>query len=175
MKLTDLLSIEQWIDFEKEINKRSNLNACVFDAEGNRITGFKEWANRLCPAIKSTDNGQQFICSAAHQVIALQAKRTGKPVVEFCDAGLIKIAVPIFVYGNFMGVAGGCGLLGETGDVETYAVHKATGIDLEEVEQLAEGIDRIESEQINSTIAYIQTQVDLIVNESEENSNAANG
>ena len=175
MKLTDLLSIEKWIDFEKEINKRSYLNACVFDAEGNRITGFKEWANRLCPAVKATENGQQFICSAAHQVIALQVKQTEEPVVEFCDAGLIKIAVPIFVNGTFMGVAGGCGLLGETGEIETYAVHKATGIDLEEVEQLADGIDRIESDQINSTIAFIQTQVDRIVNDSEKNPDFANG
>ena len=72
-----------------------------------------------------------------------------------------------------MGVAGGCGLLDENGEVEAYAVHKLTGIDLEEVERLADGIDRIESDQINSTIAFIQTQVDHIVNESEKNSNAA--
>ena len=169
MKLTDLLSTEKWIDFEKEINNRSNLNACVFDADGLRITGFKKWANRLCPAVKANENGQQFICSAAHQVIALQAKRTGEPVVDACDAGLIKLAVPVFVNDIFMGVAGGCGLLGETDEVETYAVHKTTGIDLKEIEHLADGIDRIESDRITSIIAFIQTQVDRIVNDSEKN------
>jgi len=169
MKLHDILPVEKWIEFEKEINERSGLNASVFDADGIRITDFKRWANRLCPAIKANENGQRFICAAAHQVIALQAKQTQKPVVEACDAGLVKLAVPIFVHHTFMGVAGGCGLLSKDDEVETFAVHKTTGIDLKEIENLVDGIDRMDHDQIDSIIAYIQKRVDAIVNDFKKN------
>ncbi|MBW1751671.1 MAG: hypothetical protein JRJ46_00895 [Deltaproteobacteria bacterium] len=57
MKLKDILSIEKWTEIEKEINNKFGLNASVFDADGIRITRFKNWANRLCPVIKSYENG----------------------------------------------------------------------------------------------------------------------
>ena len=34
MKLFDILPCEKWIEFEKEINRRSGLNASVFDTDG---------------------------------------------------------------------------------------------------------------------------------------------
>lgn len=37
MKLTDVLPLEKWIELEKEINRRSGLNASVFDINGIRI------------------------------------------------------------------------------------------------------------------------------------------
>lgn len=49
-----------------------------------------------------------------------QAKQTRKPVIGECDAGLIKIAVPIFIDGTFMRTAGGCALLPAGGEVETF-------------------------------------------------------
>jgi len=57
VKLKDILSIEKWTEIEKEINNKFGLNASVFDADGIRITRFKNWANRLCPVIKSYENG----------------------------------------------------------------------------------------------------------------------
>jgi len=169
MKLHDILPVEKWIEFEKEINERSGLNASVFDAEGIRITDFKRWANRLCPAIKANENGQRFICAAAHLVIASQAIQTQKPVMEACDAGLLKLAVPIFVNHTFLGVAGCCGLLSEDNEVQTYMVHKTAGIDLGEIENLVDGIDRMDHDQIDSIIAYIQKRLDAIVNEFKKN------
>jgi hypothetical protein len=37
MNLLDILPVEKWIELEMEINKRSGLNASVFDADGIRI------------------------------------------------------------------------------------------------------------------------------------------
>ena len=78
MKLLDILPAENWIELEKEINKRSGLNASVFDAEGIRITDFKKWANRLCPVVKANEKGQSYICAVAHQNAANQAKKIQK-------------------------------------------------------------------------------------------------
>jgi hypothetical protein len=62
MKLDEIMPIEKWVELEKEINRKSGLNAAVFDAAGVRITDFKKWTNRLCPAIRETGKGLKFIC-----------------------------------------------------------------------------------------------------------------
>ena len=50
------------------------------------------------------------ICAPGNQNFMAQAEKTRKPVIAECDAGLVKIAVPIFNKDEFLGTAGGCGL-----------------------------------------------------------------
>jgi len=69
-----------------------------------------------------------------------QAKKTGRFVVGECDAGLVKIAVPIFVEGEFLGTAGGCGRLPAGGEVEAFIIEKTTGLTEEEVSELCRGL-----------------------------------
>jgi hypothetical protein len=38
MKLTDIATEETWVELEEEINKRSGLDANVFNVEGYRIS-----------------------------------------------------------------------------------------------------------------------------------------
>ncbi len=102
MKLNDILPIEKWTALEKDLHNRYGLDVNVFDTSGVRISDFKEWVNRLCPAIKATDKGQSFICAVAHMNIAAQAMQTRRPAIEECDAGLVKIVVPIFMDDAYM-------------------------------------------------------------------------
>jgi ligand-binding sensor protein len=165
MKLDEIMPIEKWIEVEKEINRRSGLNAAVCDTEGVRITDFKKWANRLCPAIRGTEKGLKFICSVAHQNIAAQALKTGKTTVAECDAGLMKFAVPIFLDGEFLGVAGGCGRLRDQEQVDTYLVHRTAGMEEEAVNNLSEDIETISTNRLASVIDYLENKVTEIVQE----------
>jgi len=163
MKLTDVLPLEDWIALEKDIHERSGLNASIFDIDGIRITGYKQWANQLCPKIKAVDRGQSFICAVAQMNIAELARQAKKPVVEECDAGLLKLVVPIFVNDEFIGSAGACGLILDDGEVDSFMVNKTVGLEVEEIERLAEEIDTISSEKAEALAAYIQDRVDEIV------------
>ena len=145
MKLTDILPIEKWIALEKDLHNRYGLDVNVFDTSGVRISDFKEWVNRLCPAIKATDKGQSFICAVAHMNIAAQAMQTRRPAIEECDAGLVKIVVPIFIDDTFLGAVGACGLLLDEGEVDTFLIDKTTGIDEETAQKLAAGVGTISS------------------------------
>ncbi len=165
MKLVDIMPIEKWVEIEQEINRQSGLNAAVYDVEGVRIIDLKEFPNRLCPALRETEKGQQFICAVAHQNIAAQTVKTGKTVVDECDAGLMKFAVPIFVEDEFLGVAGGCGLLRNEEEVDTYLVHRTTGLDEEIVEDLSENIETIQNDRLESAISYLEKKVADIVRE----------
>jgi ligand-binding sensor protein len=163
MKLTDLLPLEKWMELEQEISRRSGLGANVFGTDGVRITDFHHWPNRLCPAIKATDKGQAFICAVAHMNLATEAVNTGKPVIEECDAGLMKMVVPIIVNGEYLGAVGACGLLRDDNEPDAFLVNKITEIDEEKVEELAQGIANISSDKVKELEEYIVGEIQRIV------------
>ena len=167
MKLTDIAQLEIWLKLEKKINERSGLNASVFDVNGVRITDFKKWANNLCPVIKADEKGQDYICAVAHQNIAAQAQRSHKPVIAECDAGLMKLVVPIFLNGEFLGVAGGCGYIAENGEVDLFMISKTTGIAEEKLMDLSDDIPVMTPEQAELHTQFIQIEIEQILKEYE--------
>lgn len=169
MELSDLLPVQDWVAFERRLCETFNVDANVFNPEGIRISDHKEWKNKLCPAIKATDKGQSFICAVAHMNIAAIAQNTGKPAVEECDAGLLKIVVPIFVDETFIGAVGACGVMMEDGEIESFLVNKITDIDSEEVERLSEDVQSISQEKIDALIAFVQKEIDGIIDNYKNN------
>ncbi len=167
MELNDLLSVEEWMNLEKEIHERYGLDTNVFNTEGIRITPYKSWVNRLCPEIKATDKGQSFICAVAHMNLAVMARNSRQTVVEECDAGIVKIVVPVFVEDNFIGAVGACGKCLEEGEVDAFLVNKVTGIDEEKVESLARDIGYISSETIADLSAYVEEKIQHIIQQHE--------
>ena len=167
MELTDVATLETWLELEHEINKCSGMNASVFNADGAHITDFEKWANNLCPVIKGNEKGQNYICAVAHQNLSAQAARTRQPVIETCDAGMMKLVVPIFINGDFLGVAGGCGCLEKTGEVDTFMINKTIGLKEEKLMKLAENIPYMTRQQAESQTEFIQSEIEQILKEYE--------
>ena len=167
MKLTDIAPLDKWLELEEKINERTGLNASVFNVDGVRITNFKRWANKLCPVIKADEKGQNYICAVAHQNIAAEAERSRKPVIAECDAGLMKMVVPIFANDAFLGVAGGCGYVLGDGEVDTFMVNKTIGLAEEKLKNLSDDVPVMTPEQAQSHTAFIQNEVDQILNAHE--------
>lgn len=160
MKLTDISPIEKWMAFEKNIHEISGLDANVFNPDGIRITEYKEWVNRLCPAIKAIDKGQSYICAVAHMNIAAQAMQTRMPAIEECDAGLIKLVVPIFFKDAFVGAVGACGLLSEEGEVDAFLINKTTDMNEDVIQELSEGIGIFSRQKAEALAEFIQRELD---------------
>ncbi|MFZ1201143.1 MAG: PocR ligand-binding domain-containing protein, partial [Desulfobacterales bacterium] len=137
----------------------------VFDTAGVRISDFKVWVNRLCPAIKATDKGQSFICAVAHMNIAVQAMQTRQAAIEECDAGLVKIVVPIFVDEEFVGALGACGLMLDEGEIDTFLIDKTTGIDEETAQNLAAEVATISNAAAESLAGEMTRRVAAIVSD----------
>lgn len=163
MELTDIAPLEKWVELEKDVHERSGLDANIFNTAGIRITDHKVWVNRFCPKVKADDRGQSFICAVAHMNIAEMAKNAKAPVIEECDAGLLKLVVPVFVDETFIGAFGACGLILNDGEVDAFMVNKTIGMDEEEIETLSGDIDRISSEQAESLAKYIQERIEGMV------------
>lgn len=163
MKLIDLLSIENWTALENELHETSGLEVSVFNTEGIRITDNKGWVNRLCPVIKANDKGQAFICAVAHMNIASEAMQKREPVIEECDAGLVKLVVPIIAKETFLGSVGACGLLLEDGEVDSFMVNRTIGIEEEEVDALSGDIGKITRANVQALANDIQKKISGII------------
>lgn len=163
MELTDILPLEKWVELENDIHKRSGLESNIFNTDGIRITDNKVWVNKLCPSIKATAKGQAFICAVAHMNLTNQARDQKKAVIEACDAGLMKIVVPIFVDGSFIGAVGACGLLPADGEVDSFLVNKMTDIDEAEIAALAEDIAVIETRSAEEVAQFVWEKIEAIV------------
>lgn len=163
--MTDIISEEKWAELEREVYERFGVNACVYNGQGFTFTGQKLFANSVCPAIKARPEGLQTICSVAHQNMAAIAKNTGKTVIEECDAGLMKICVPVSVNDEFVGVIGGCGRLPEDGEVDSFAVEMAAGIPEDEVAKLAKQCTVMSNEEAEKMAKFLEDFVDGVLAE----------
>ena len=159
MLMTDLLTKEQWLELEKTLHNDWGVNACAYDANGMTFTGYKNFVNPLCAEIKSHPEGIQAICSVAHQHMAKQAKASGQTVIEQCDAGMLKICTPIFSAGEFVGIVGGCGRVPDDSEVDTFTIHKAINIPLENVDKLAKDVPTISMQRAQEMGAFLENFV----------------
>jgi len=161
--LTDLMPVEDWKKLEQEIHDMSGLDVNIFNPEGVRISDFKAWINRLCPEIKATDKGQSFICAVAHMNVAEQARQKGTAVIEECDAGLLKLVVPIFYNDQFLGAAGACGALLDDGEVDTFLIEKIAEIEESITGPLTTDIKQVSHAQAQRVVEFIQEHINRIV------------
>lgn len=160
MELTDIASLEKWMELEDTFFNAYGLETNVFNTDGIRITDNKRWVNRLCPAIKATDKGQAFICAVAHMNLAGMAKNQQDAVIEECDAGLVKIVVPIFLKDEFVGAVGACGFLLDDGEADSFMINKTTGIDEEKVEELASDLSVIDTPTAEEMVEKVKAHID---------------
>jgi ligand-binding sensor protein len=159
MELTDILSKEEWVQFEKELFDRFQINGMVYNTSGIGVTGKPNWCNKLCPEIKANKESLAAICAPGNQNFMAQAKQTKRSVIGECDAGLTKIAVPIFVHDEFLGTAGGCGLLPEGGEIETFMIEKSMGISEEEIADLCTGMASMTKGQAEEMAGFIEKRI----------------
>jgi ligand-binding sensor protein len=93
-----------------------------------------------------------------------QAKKTRQPIIAECDAGLVKIAVPVFKGDEFLGTAGGCGLLPEGGEVESFLIEKTAGLTEAEIADLSKDMGTMTQAQAEEMAAFIEAKVAEFMN-----------
>lgn len=164
MELTDILSKEEWAAFEKELFDRFHINCTVYNTDGIGVTGKPNWCNRLCPEIKANKESLAAICAPGNQNFMAQANQTQKAVIGECDAGMMKIAVPIFSEDEFLGTAGGCGLLPVGGELETFMIEKTAGLSEEEIAGLSEEMESMTEDQAEEMAVFIEEKITAFMN-----------
>jgi ligand-binding sensor protein len=156
MSMTDLMPKESWAALEEEIARRFNLNARVYDDKGFTFTGNANWCNTFCPTLRSAKQAIGAVCSTAHQAMGAEAKASGEPVADVCDAGLLKIVAPVFRDGELIGFIGGCGALPPDGEVDTFMAQKASGLDESAFEEAAPSVPTMDQDKIDEAVEFMR-------------------
>ncbi|BBD08487.1 PocR ligand-binding domain-containing protein [Desulfovibrio ferrophilus] len=163
MKMSNLIPTEQWIALEQELNERSGFNCCIIDEVGIRITAYRNWANPLCPKIRRDAKGLAEICAQVPSAIEALPLKRNEMRLTTCAAGLLVIAMPIFLGTDFVGYLGCCGLLPSGGRIDTLKVGLATGLSAQKIEQLSKGIERLNPKEIDAAGEYLKRRLEDIL------------
>ncbi len=163
MTLTDLLTLDQWKDFEREIHERFQFNAAVTDDKGVRITDYANWGNPLCQRIKTDPKGLAAICAPTGQHCIKRMVESKVSFIETCEAGMLKIVVPVKVSGSLLGTVGGCGALEDDGEVETFLAAKSMEVDEESLLELADKVPFMSRNRAEEAVAWIEGRLDELL------------
>ncbi len=97
------------------------------------------------------------------------AMRSKKHVIEECDAAMLRLVVPIFADGEFVGAVGACGVLLDDGEVDDFWVNKMTDISEDQIKTLSIGVASIPTEKAEELGQYIVNQINEIVGVAKQN------
>ena len=158
MNLTDLQPKEKWIELQQELHDRFHLNADVMDKDGVRLAG-NTWGNDLCRAIREDAKGHGAICAPAGQMFVHLMQNGRASFVEECDAGMVRISVPVIVDGELLGAVGGCGLMPEDGEVDEFMVEMSTTMDADAVAGLAGSVHTASEARVREILDFIEDRV----------------
>lgn len=168
MKLSDLMPETDWAAFEDELTARFGLQSAAYNPDGLSVTGRQVFVSRLCETLKNVPTALSTICAAANQNFMAEARAAGCAVISECDAGLVKVAVPVIVDGEFLGSMGGCGKLPEGGEAEEFLISKTTGLTEGEVALLCRDIGEVEREKLEEMARFITSRLAEIIGEAKK-------
>jgi ligand-binding sensor protein len=97
--------------------------------------------------------------------MSAMAKQVKQPIISECDAGLIKIVVPIFVNDEFIGSVGACGLLPDDSEVDAFIVNRTLEIGEDKIKSLSNDIKRVTADEAEAVCKYITEQIEKIIKE----------
>ena len=163
MTLTELLTLDQWKELEKEIHERFQLNAAATNAKGVRITDYANWGNPLCKRIKTDAKGLAAICAPTGQYCVKRMIEGGRSFIEECEAGMLKIVVPVRTNGELLGCIGGCGVLEDDSELESYLVAKALEVDEEAILDLSSEVPFMSRNRAEEAVAWIEARLDELL------------
>ena len=93
----------QWEELLEEVANQTLMTAMLTDREG-AILKIRGNRNPLCSRIRQSRDSQSAICGQTNTAMLEEARTTLSPVVEECEAGLLRIAVPIVSMARKSGV-----------------------------------------------------------------------
>jgi ligand-binding sensor protein len=158
MKLIDIAPVEVWQRLAQEIYDKFGFNGSIVDRDGVVVHLPAGWANKVCPAIKGSDDSR-VVCSSAQLSMAETARTTQKAVIKKCDVGFTKFVIPIFVNEEFLGTAGGCGILIEGGELDDFYISKLLHIEEEQVKKLMETVKTSSTDKLEAAVEFVQNRI----------------
>lgn len=131
----ELKTNEEWLDILKTVSSETGMEASLTDEKGKLLI---EEGSRypLCLKIRENSESLTFICSQSNTSMLAMVLKTLKPIVEECEAGFLRMVVPVLHEGELVGQVTACGVRGD--DVDSFLIAKQVGIEESLVDEMKE-------------------------------------
>ena len=135
MEMYDIKPKEEWQRVLDTAYRELGMPSAITDKE-NAVLQVSGQRNPLCAKIRSIKEASAYICSQAQQFMAEAAKEKTRPIIDFCDAGMLKLVTPVFCQSDFVGTLTACGayIVGE--ELEAFLIEKSTKMNEQDIEEL---------------------------------------
>ena len=135
MEALDLMTPSGWDDTLARFSSQVSMATCLNDAEGG-ILGCQHKRYPLCVKIRANEEARSAICSQVSSAMTRVVRATLQSEVGICDAGLLRVSIPVVREGTMVGQITACGLTCKEEDVSTFLLGKMLGLREEQVHQL---------------------------------------
>src|SRR4030042_5046694 len=128
----DLKPRKNWEKILERFAQEIHMTACISDDRCSQPICRSD-RYPLCAAIRNNKEATTSICSQSNSVMLAEVKKTLKPTIYFCEAGLIRLVVPILFESKLIGQIFACGLSSKKEKADSFLIAKELNISEEKV------------------------------------------
>lgn len=131
----DVNGKEEWEEILDGFARDTNMTACLMDKDGGMLFCRVE-RYPLCAAVRGNPDATTSICSQTNMAMLAVVGKTNKPEVDMCEAGLLRVVVPVLHNGEMIGQVTACGVASKDEEADTFRVSKELDISEEKAKEL---------------------------------------
>ena len=157
----DVMSKDEWDEILDQFAQKTRMVACLGDPNGNVIQCRSD-RTPLCFAIRSKQETLTYICSQASITMSAVIAKTLKPELDFCQAGMMRVALPIVRDGSMIGQVFACGLASEEEEIEVSLLAKQLGIPENDVREMVGSTPVGTEEAVEKAVAELFDKINAV-------------
>ncbi len=132
----DIKTEEEWKEIVSRFADDVGMTACLTDESGGQLFCCGD-RFPLCATVREDKEALTFICAQTNTAMLAVVKKRLQPEVDLCEAGLLRVVVPLVRDDTLIGQITACGLAPDDDEPDSFLVSKQLGISEEKVEELA--------------------------------------
>ena len=127
MKLIDVLGKEKWGTLLEEFSQKYGLVVSLLDINAALVLKRGD-QNVMCSHIREKKDNRTFICAQTARGMTAELMETKKPVLDFCEAGMTRFAIPVIQNSILLGQVTGCGVITDREEIDLFMLFTRPGI-----------------------------------------------
>ncbi len=154
-----LMSKKEWIELLDRIAIETKMSVILTDDKGYHILHAHGERCPLCLKIREQKEALTYICSQCNTAMLAEARQALRPVIDYCDAGLSRMVVPVVRDSVLVGQVTACGGSPEEEEIDLFLIAKQVGISEQEVETLAASTPVVYEDKIEEIASRTFTEL----------------
>ncbi len=149
MDLMQLRSQNDWLALLDRIYNDTGMVASLATAEGKILLSSGE-RNPLCAAIREDEKRLTFVCSQTASAMTAELKVAKEPVLDFCDAGMMRLVVPVLNAGELAGQLSVCGHASPDEELDAFGVAQQLGVEEPQAQSLIDTVREMTEDELEA-------------------------